>query len=464
MLAALEDAARGAAARPVPCASLVPANETCTCAAPMGSSSSLPADERWGLPSDGCPAAPYLVDEYPKRHAALIAEGRILIHCARSNNFGNYLQSVPSAVLMSVLTDRALILECDVEGAAINVTLTSQKLHRYFRGPHFSWRLPQHRAATRAGPRDPGACDRRWRYARELDNSCLPSNDALKTVHLESGGARELLFGAGTAGGVRVTSEANTYTDKLLANPELRASAVMILGGKLVSHRNLDGCLLRYVLRPSARLEELLRATMNTPRVSSTTGLLLNVGAHVRREDNAGGAAPLGWKYASWKYHSVFDLAGPRVALRCVAHASRAPEGEASRCLGCSVASSSAEVEQCAVAALPGALRTAGSPAMLGLGRSAADEDRVFVDWWVLARSAVLVLFGFSLDGQSSHYHFSTFAKSALIFRDASSRRGTVLRLTPRKNWMAADVVQRHCHPTSSYNQTLRYEDFQPKG
>ena len=132
MVAALEDAARGAAARPVPCASLVPANETCTCAAPMGSSSSLPADERWGLPSDGCPAAPYLVDEYPKRHAALIAEGRILIHCARSNNFGDYLQSVPSAVLMSVLADRALILECDVEGAAINVTLTSQKLHRYF--------------------------------------------------------------------------------------------------------------------------------------------------------------------------------------------------------------------------------------------------------------------------------------------------------------------------------------------
>ena len=69
--------------------------------------------EHWGLPTPSCPAVPYMLKEYPTLHRRWHAEGRILIHCSRSAGLGNYMRSVPAAVLLALLLDRALVLRCD---------------------------------------------------------------------------------------------------------------------------------------------------------------------------------------------------------------------------------------------------------------------------------------------------------------------------------------------------------------
>lgn len=68
----------------------------------------------WGLPTSKCPATPYLLREYPESHRRWLSEGRVLVHCSTSGGFGDYLRSIPSVVVLSMMLELALVLQCDV--------------------------------------------------------------------------------------------------------------------------------------------------------------------------------------------------------------------------------------------------------------------------------------------------------------------------------------------------------------
>lgn len=97
----------------------------------------------WGLPSEGCLATnwtTFLVRDYPALHRQWRAEGRVLEHCSRSTGLGDYLRSLPSALVFSALTELALTLRC---GAQLKDEGRPSTMHAqvatYFTGPHFDW-------------------------------------------------------------------------------------------------------------------------------------------------------------------------------------------------------------------------------------------------------------------------------------------------------------------------------------
>ena len=68
---------------------------------------------RWGLPTPRCEATRWLLDEYPRLLRHLRDEGRVHIHCSREGALGNYLRTLPTVLVVSVILERALIIWCD---------------------------------------------------------------------------------------------------------------------------------------------------------------------------------------------------------------------------------------------------------------------------------------------------------------------------------------------------------------
>ena len=66
----------------------------------------------WGLPSAGCSAhwTRYFTEVYPRKHAEWRAQGRVVVHCCPSSGLGNYLRSLPPALIYSMVTEQALTL------------------------------------------------------------------------------------------------------------------------------------------------------------------------------------------------------------------------------------------------------------------------------------------------------------------------------------------------------------------
>lgn len=88
--------------------------ERCHCERPVGGGGLERLSSNWGLPTHACPATPYLLQEYPSSHERWLSEGRVLVHCSTSGGFGDYLKSLPSALVLSMLLELALVLRCDV--------------------------------------------------------------------------------------------------------------------------------------------------------------------------------------------------------------------------------------------------------------------------------------------------------------------------------------------------------------
>mmetsp|Transcript_33176 Transcript_33176/g.82805 ORF Transcript_33176/g.82805 Transcript_33176/m.82805 type:complete len:221 (-) Transcript_33176:76-738(-) len=98
----------------------------------------------WGLPTAACPASDYLLTDYPASHGQWRAQGRVLVHCSRSGALGNVLRSVPTALLVAMMLDLALVLGgCDrpLQEHGRPVTLPDN-MTRYFHSPHLDWRPP----------------------------------------------------------------------------------------------------------------------------------------------------------------------------------------------------------------------------------------------------------------------------------------------------------------------------------
>ena len=119
---------------------------------------------------------------------------------------------------------------------------------------------------------------------------------------------------------------------------------------------------------------------------------------------------------------------------------------KAGRC--CIVVSDSGDVGQCARQALRAPLIVKGrSLQIVGSPASAfteENEDKVFLDWWLLARSAGTLSFG-----------SSSFVNTAVRFRHASSSQGFEIRAWDVQA-LLSDEWERACDVEPPWNFTRR--------
>ena len=263
----------------------------------------LPA---WGLPTAACPAARYLVKDYPRQYQRLRSEGRILFHCSRAGGLGDYMRSVPEAIVLAVLLERAFVLRCDTSTKDEGIHVPwPHVLPLHFVGAHFDWRglpspLPN---ASELSIVDTLVTADAWHGARarfsltELNRSAAPA--------------------------VRVITDAKSLaaTRLLRQDPDLAAERFGTLA--TLPPDQLTGCMLRYLFRPSRRLHFLLRALLPavSERLVASASLLPTAALHVRLGD------------AVWAHPTLSPLSAQGTAVRLRArprrpiptHSSEAP-------------------------------------------------------------------------------------------------------------------------------------------
>ena len=302
----------------------------------------------WGLPSHGCPGnwTRYFTDVYPRLHREWMAQDRVVVHCSPSAGLGNYLRSLPSALIYSMATEQALVLDCDdppalkLEKASVKGSMLPRQLAHFFRGPHFDWHQPVQLPANAPTVLLDGVQMNPSRWARNASGSRV-----VTTFFTHA--RRVLLF-----------SKGHDYYRRAFRNDEILGKDV-----------NLDGCLLRYLLAPRAPMLRAVVAATGVP--AEPTGLMPLAAMHVRSGDKAFASAEWAktlWYAAAEVRGSPFDVS-PSGAFACLerlsdgaisrggggggdaAHAAqRARHGAKSpepsgECLGCVVLSDSQQVE-----------------------------------------------------------------------------------------------------------------------
>ncbi|KAG8456942.1 hypothetical protein KFE25_012628 [Diacronema lutheri] len=462
----------------------------------------------------GAPAAPTAHDALAECARGV---GHVLIHCARSGALGNYLLTLPAALLFAIVLGRALVLECDEPAFDLGrrVELSAQ-LRRYLRGAHFDWTLPPRaRAALNVDaarlwgadappPGAPPRCNGSGEAA--LAGWDSPSDAA------RAAAARRL---AATAGPVRLyismADGAGPLLDRSGAVRAALARRIGALAERTAPAAQLVGCLLRYLLAPTPALARLQRAVV-PPADGADDGagaddgggsgggggaLLHAATLHTRLGDSVWfehAGARAGWRWTSEANAELRALhAAPERAVRCLALASdndgggndgggndgggndgggndgggndgggdggggggggdgggalaaagRAPPA-AGRCLAPVVLSDSARMAACARALWPAVRLTPGvathplvSNASMLLDQS--NRDKVFADWWMLARSRGLLSLGRPV---------SSFFATARAFRDATSAAGWWLTIPPDLERLADRSCVRRAAPT----------------
>ncbi|KAL1529753.1 hypothetical protein AB1Y20_000689 [Prymnesium parvum] len=353
---------------------------------------------RWGLPTHACPATPYLLHEYPQLHRRWLSEGRVLVHCSTSGGFGDYLRSIPSVVVLSMMLELALVLQCDVPTFDPLNPKREQSLHRHmprlFAGPHFDWgvrvRLGSNLSASHAAAPSPAAFD----VLRDLTAQQMRRYER-----------------AGRA--VRVYSNAFAHARRLIkfnmawARPRLGAYA------EKPNEMDIDSCMLRYLLAPTERLLGLADAAMGVRTPRDGAQLLRVLSTHVRIGDAAFSNAE--WSATPWKFPGRrFNpfVSNVTASLECILKASAAADGA---CLPCVVVSDSEEVIDCSKHALEAPVLTAGVAVhILASEHKQASLDvnihKIFTDWWLLARSLVSVEFdaGSAFFGTANGYRLAS--------------------------------------------------------
>lgn len=383
----------------------------------------LPAAEAWGLPTRSCGASSFLLDDYPQQHRRWLSKGRVLVFCSRSGAVGNYLRQLPTAFAVAALTRRALVLDCDQQmmdrGKPIRIM---RLLHGYFRGPHFDWGAPFTLGANvDALELDPGHCGK---------PDCGDVNYTRMSLTPREGD-----------GGMRLYAGASQTVKRLLEYTHSRQRFAALLGVEEVFMRQLDGCLLRYLLAPTPRLLELMRQTPHMPPPTADgSGLHYSVALHVRLGDYYSTDIDPTWYFKRKKpdLRGGPFFAAPAQLMACVRIAAEdrrrrfgggAGAGgswRGSGCLQSVVVSDSPLGEACARAGLDRVAITRGQATHLlasAHASSASDEDisKTFVDWLLLARSATLMSIG------PESFSPSSFFQTARQYRDATSPDGDLL-------------------------------------
>ena len=246
--------------------------------------------------------------------------------------------------------------------------LIDAQLASYFQGAHFEpWVLP--------------ATERRRTGSRSMSRTLTLINGCPRRG-CQGATALDAAFAAGRNASAVASLRVSTNTDAdvaaILASPAAAAEARRRLGD-MVRLDNLAGCLLRYVLAPSARLARLEATLPHMPPLSAH-GLRLGVAAHIRLGDSmfipsasvltagAGSASMPRPKGAARRLRSRWQWADelqglayrrdPALAMRCLMHASGSVVSAG--CLGCAVISDAQHAERCATQLLDAPLLTPG--------------------------------------------------------------------------------------------------------
>ena len=360
----------------------------------------------WGLPSAGCPGnwTRYWTEVYPQQHRAWKAQGRVVVHCTHHTGLGNYLRSVPGALVYSMITEQALTLHCDdpqiMRSEGGRLVGMAQTVSRFLRGPHFDWNFE-------------------WQ---------LPPS--APTVDLYAVMSNPDKFAWNASRGSRAKSMHSVFPRRLFQFTKRMPYFERYFGSTTApwikrKDSNLDGCLLRYLFAPKP---ELLRAAHQATGLHSSGGaeLMPLAAMHVRVGDSVfahdGWRAGGRWFAAAEMRTSPYD-ANPAAAFACLARLSDrgAPareggrgeggrgegRGGAARCMGCVVVSDSSEVEECARRLLNGPIVTPGHAVHLSASSHQEAHDttnvrRIFLDWFLLAQSRSTLLM------QVTHPHTPT--------------------------------------------------------
>jgi hypothetical protein len=415
-----------------------PASTTTTASGADSSDDASTLASGWGLPTHACPATSYLLEQYPVRHREWLEQGRFLVHCSTSGGFGDYLRSLPSVVILSMLTELALVLECDIPTFDPSNKQREQKLHKFlsrvFTGPHFDWsRRVKLDGRARAFAHAPLASDaRNGSSSMGANRSKVAEHTVINLPdHQMRRHPRSLVS-------MRVYSNAFTHARRLI---KFNRDALLPKLGAFVEHPNemdVDSCLLRYLFAPSTTLTRAANDALSLDGAirmpQSGTALARVVATHIRVGDSV-------FRSAEWDKHAWFRSEEVRdspflrdvpLSMRALLRASEYPSSLAQStpstsltvaCLPCVVVSDHPAVTTCAKAALDSPITTPGLPVhLLASARDAVSDDRnilkIFLDWWLLARALVTVQLG----AQSS------FGDSALNFKLVSSADGLVSR------------------------------------
>ena len=385
----------------------------------------------WGLPSSGCSNSwvRYWTEVYPKQHAEWRARGRVVVHCTDHNGLGNYLKSLPSALIYSAATEQALTLACDgITPGNSNASLGHVEslinearylrdegrqgqllptlLSKYFRSEHidlfFPFKLPR-KAPTvdlyaRVG--QPAY----WAY-ENCPHCVLAATNGSRVMTGQQVPPRRVLLYARHHHGTAFKANWSVYFPGKASEEILRQGT------------NLDGCLLRMMLSPKPELLDAIREA--TGGIEPDPANLMPIAAmHVRLGD--AGFAHDGWQYHSWyaaneTRRSALDV-HPRAVFDCLERMSGdgVADATSSSCVSCAVVSDSSEVAQCAKAALKHPIITSGSPIHLAASSSTSITDgnllKILIDWFILSQSRATIL----LHSQS------TFAYTAFAYKAAS--------------------------------------------
>ena len=386
-----------------------PSDARCRCATAAASMERVDAKleqhkHDWGLPSAGCTGnwTHYWTRIYPEQHRRWRAQGRVVAHCTDHTGFGNYLRSIPAALVYSAITEQALTFMCDTgrsEQAGFRQVALPRLLAKYFRGPHFDW------AFEPSMPR------------------------RIVTVDLFQTQMQPHLWPRNVSQGSRVTSTLSTWPRRVLQFTKTWPYFARYFGPHATAEIlkrgiNLEGCLLRYLLAPKPVLQ---RAVLQVTGLPLLPHRLLPVAAlHVRAGDGRSFVqSDSKWYMQHDVRASVYD-ANPAGAFECLARLSRASQvtsqlaaaqqGAAAACMPCVVLSDSSAVEECSRRSLGQPILTPGSSVHLSasplhLATDATNVQRIFLDWLLLATSAATVMVASD----------STFASTAWNFKVASS-------------------------------------------
>ena len=382
----------------------------------------------WGLPTAACPldeeAARFWLTEFPAKHARWKKEGRVLIHCDRSA-LGNYMRVLPTALLVSVLLELALVLECDKPADSMRKS-AELPLSEYFRSPHIDWHRGRLALGDRAAELDLNGIFQ-WGTRKNADtsnNRLQPGRWSAVRLYTDAAHQTARLLGPGILGDFtpRLAGLLSNWSGVTLVakQHELRKATPWpgrrIPGTELPdSGHQLNGCLLRYLLAPTRKLQQAFQALAPLPRRDSRQpGDLLSLTTLYVRLGDSVFHANRSWPFRLDKHGDAIRRSPPAI-FRCLL--SLLEDGRGG-CMQSAVLSDSTTVtEKCARVLLRQPTLSPGVPVHpmaspdLAVRSNELNVRKYFLDWYLISRSTGLMTAG---ETSSSFFH------TAKALRDAS--------------------------------------------
>ena len=318
-----------------------------------------------------CP--PLLASRFAEKQTAWRRQGRFIFYCSRGGGFGSWLRGLGSAFAISILAERALILD----GACKQLpTAVAKYVAEYFQGNGFNWTVG---AGT----------GQRAQVERRGHDRVVTVSPICRASVRPCGYSRTMVQGQLVADSTSLELHAGEHAmvDKI-RDKASRARVLALFGGKqdswLAIWDALHSCALELLMQPTRRLAALTDAFLSRHGVERDAhGEPLLVAIHARLGDGnmraersviAANQGDVRWVSEQRTNAMRTD---PLRALSCF---STMQPG--SRYL---LITDSSDAAACA--RRNGVITTRGDAVHLGAAShpKTADVDKLMLDWWLLA-------------------------------------------------------------------------------